>query len=253
MKALKVKKTLFPVTAILIGLFVLCGCLKMHTVDIKPIPPEVIPKNATVSIYFDAKGDLVMVDKDGNPIKSHPIPFPSLLNNADTKESGWIKLLGSYSLFKINENSQIWLCDKELQCVETQVKLKSRKAIFGLSYNSDTGNVFISDTKGEMVEMVAKDIAAATDKSQYPKTMGTKMGRGKLRAFTDLIESTDFSSVKEIRMIRSFMLFKVKGSHMFADFDPNTGSVSFACIDYRGHTCAPTSPTTCPPDLCEQN
>jgi hypothetical protein len=254
MKASQISKKFIPVPAALIVLCMLFGCFhRDELLPAKPFPHEGKPQGAEVTLYFNARGDFFVDDKDGNPVAIKPIPFSELLTIADKKTSGWIELLGSYTIFQVNKGSRVFLCDKEYECIEGLAEGKSGQAVFSVNYDRDANELFIADRHAERVDEALKASGKLDNKSKLDSSMISEMKQGKLEPFTYLIEHTDLSSADRIKALRTFLIFRIRGSYICGFCDPNSGFCYYGCMDSGGYICGFDYPGHCPDGLCPQN
>ena len=235
---------------ILLGLFLLAGCCGIFYKPAKPFSYEKIPEKSVVSMNFNAKGRYFVADKDGEAVRPEKISFESLLTKANKRQPEWIKVLGNYTLFQINEGSKVWLCDKELQCVEGRLGGKAGKeTVFSLNYGDD-GKMFFADRDGNQLEADGKGLKALTNTSTSAVAQDDGARQQKLRQFTSLVEENDFIKKDGIKTLNSFVVYKVKGSHLFVWRPSNTSSVYVCCIDDNHQICGFQPNGQCPPGLC---
>lgn len=250
MKASKKKKTFLPVFATLISLLVLAGCSKRHKLTVEPFSHEGNPQGAEVTMYFNEKGEFFITDCDGKPVKIRPNTFSSLPTIADQSKPGWIKLLGSFTLFQIKKNHSILLCDQELRCLQGSIADKPGQAVLSINYDKDSNRLFIADANGEEVMAAGNYLGAAIAKFSKTDAKSGKASQTMLKSLDDLIEKAEISTTDEIRMLESFIAFKVRGSYLCAIWLPAKRKLIYTCIDANNRICSPNNLGKCPRGNC---
>lgn len=187
MKDLKCKKTALVFSLILVGLLVLVGCCRQPYKPVKAFPAET-PDNAKMTINFNERGEFFIADHEGEAVSTKPVPFTTLVKEADEKDPNWLAVLGSFTLFRIRENSSLWLCNKDFQCIEIPLSGKVNSAVFSINYDYERDRLFFGSADGREINVK------------------------ELKSFASLIRDTDFREKYGIKTINTFTIYKLKGS-----------------------------------------
>ncbi len=190
MKGLHLKKGVWNVLWILLGVFVLAGCAGWSYRPSPPFPAPV-PEDAKITKNYNSKGQFFFADQKGEVVSTKPMPFGVLLQKSDTTEPNWMKVLGCFTVYRIPNHSNVWLCDKDSRCLEGTPADKANGAVF--SVNFDGKKLFIADASGRSIS--EKD----------------------LKKFASLVRDTDPDSRAGIRLLDTFTIYKIKGSIRIAD------------------------------------
>lgn len=250
MRASQIRKIILPVFTSLISLLVFVGCSKRYQLGHESFPHEGSPEGAVVSMYFNENGNFFIADSDGKPLKAKPMSFSCLLKSVDRSKPGWIKLLGSYSVFQIEKNNSVLLCNKELLCIEGRVGNNPGQAVFSANYDGDSNKIFFANALGEKVEVVGPYMGATTAKSSDTKAMGWKVDQKRLKPFDELIENNNLSAPDEIKMLNTFIVFEIRGSRKLSIWNPFLRRWIVTCVDGL-LTCSPRADGSCPGSCSE--
>jgi hypothetical protein len=203
MKGLHLKMAVWVVSFIFVGLFLFVGCCRLPYKPVRAFPAPV-PENAKVSINFNEDGEFFIADQKGEAISVKPIHFDTLLETADKADPGWIDVLGSFALYQVKEERNVWLCDKDFQCIEGQVEDENDGAVFSLNY--DGRKLFFASASGK--ELTVKD----------------------LKPFVSLVQDTYLRSKIGIKTLDTFTIYIVKGSKKLLIYSPITNSCLCVCV-----------------------
>lgn len=206
MKCLRLFQSVFVYFFILNGLILYSGCAGNSQKNVREVSQNVVnddkksaesvsvfpaPKveGSILTLHYNAWGKLFLADEKGTPVKTWPIPFSNLLNNANMKESEWIAPLGIFKVFRRN-NRCISICNEELQCADICMDEKAKSAVFSMNY--DGNSIFLADESG------------------------VRIGNDNMRPLHLIIQKDDLSKKNQIKLLNGFSVYKIKGSEQIS-------------------------------------
>jgi hypothetical protein len=201
MRIVKSKNPVIVLCCMVLWLSLITACVKNPYAP-KPFPVNKV-ENAKVTYNFNAEGLSFVTDQDGIAIPSKGIPFETIVKKAKKEDPDWIRVFGSYTIYRSRVDKNVWLCSNSEggKCIEGNMDNEKGGAVLSLNYDGE--RLFFGNAKGHEEK--------------------------NLRSLSSLLHKMDFSRKTELEVFNTFVIYRVKGSQLWLDC--SGGICRCKCVD----------------------